>query len=266
MENTYPDILSQWNELITYSGFQNELSQVDEYYLDIATNHMMEVLGHYVMKLPNIDANLVNDPAIMDALHVCDFWEGKLQNETGEYSVVFRNKLAVKKSHVFYTIDDNQTALNLLANIQTWGNEYGIAHANYWTCQINQIEALKSSNHDVNLLLSQPTCEYDPDPSILSKRDRDPVGHDVTMDETLILSPNPAKEQFVVTFGVNEEGSASISLLDLSGKLIKDFGEMETHLGLNKAKFSTREIRAGVYFVKLKTDRESQLKKLILID
>lgn len=262
----YIELINQWNELLTYTGFSNNLTQIDEYYLDIASTQMMEVVGNYLLNEPLVSPAMLNQVPVQNAANVCAFWENKLQNETSDYSRRFRNKMHLKKGHLFYMVDDNQAALSQFGAIQAWGDSFAIAESNYWLCQINQIEQLKASNFNVSVLQGLPTCEYEQENALLLKRTAENEVIKPVFENMFSIYPNPAKNYFVAVFKMDEEEEVAIILLDVLGKQVADFGKIETFVGENRARISTSGIRAGTYFVQLSSKEGVQQSRLVLID
>jgi hypothetical protein len=120
----------------------------------------------------------------------------------------------------------------------------------YWMCQINQIEQLKASNYDVALLLNLPLCEYDFNSYFQFKRDGAPQIIKPQFEDHYTVYPNPSKDFFIATFTIDETVDLNLSLVDIYGKEIRDYGVVESFVGENKAKLTTDGLRAGTYLIK----------------
>jgi hypothetical protein len=224
-------------------------------------------LGNYLLEVPDVNAGLLADPIVQDVLEVCEFWDMKLQGETADYSRRFRNKMHLKKGHLYYMIDDNLQALNQFGNIQAWGDSFALGESNYWMCQINQIEQLKASNNDALVLLNLPLCDYDSKSSLQFKRDGTPQQIlKPEFENEFTVYPNPTKDFFVATFKVDEAVLMNVSLTDIYGKEIENYGEVSGFVGVNKAKLSTEGLRAGTYFVKFSAGNVLEYRRVVLLD
>jgi len=76
----------------------------------------------------------------------------------------------------------------------------------------------------------------------------------------LKISPNPMTEQSILTFVVPEEGSAIISLIDLSGK---NLGHLSASVTKGTCRFRISGLTRGMYFVKVLGNSYNYSTKLI---
>lgn len=75
-----------------------------------------------------------------------------------------------------------------------------------------------------------------------------------------LIYPNPSKSSFMIRYPEGRQISGEISLLDVTGQIIA--------LKLNAVgsnTFSIGELPAGIYFVRIKTDSQTFVKRLIII-
>lgn len=134
-------------------------------------------------------------------------------------------------------------------------------------CHINNLEQLNASGYDADLLFSLPECTFSENSTILYKRS--PEGNQkskVELEERFNVFPNPTKDYFNISFFTDQETTVSISLVDIYGKEIKDYGSMDTYIGDNRGRMSTEGLRAGTYFVRLTSNERMVFKKLVLLD
>ena len=78
--------------------------------------------------------------------------------------------------------------------------------------------------------------------------------------------PNPFKAETVIGFNLAEAGTATLTIYDVSGKVLKVYSA-EYAQGYNQVEISRTELSgAGVLYYQLDTENESATKKMILID
>jgi hypothetical protein len=78
----------------------------------------------------------------------------------------------------------------------------------------------------------------------------------------LRVSPNPAINEALVGYRIQEEGNVEIALFDMLGNKVKDIYSGHSNPGEFAYLFSTAEINAGIYFVNVKTQNAQQSIKL----
>ncbi|MFK8038504.1 MAG: T9SS type A sorting domain-containing protein, partial [Crocinitomicaceae bacterium] len=79
----------------------------------------------------------------------------------------------------------------------------------------------------------------------------------------LKLYPNPVISDVNVNFDVKEAGKGSVSVYDLTGKLIVDMQNISLNEGKNNIVLGLSDLSNGTYIVKLKTESDSQATKFI---
>lgn len=256
-----------WNELLTYDGFPEEIDKVDEYYLAIAETQLFDVLGNYLLAQDSIHPGLIQDAVVQDVLEVCTFWEQELVGDTSIYSARFRNRINLSKGHLYHMIGANAAALNQFGSMQAWADTFALNESGYWMCHINNLEQLNASEYDADLLFSLPECTFSENNNILYKKSPEQVQQlKVELEERFNVFPNPTKDYFNISFFTDQETTVSISLVDIYGKEIKDYGSMDTYIGDNRGRMSTEGLRAGTYFVRLTSNERMVFKKLVLLD
>ena len=71
--------------------------------------------------------------------------------------------------------------------------------------------------------------------------------------ENSTIYPNPAKSTFKIKLN---SSSVKVTIADASGKLVKEFSEIQEN-------YDIASLKAGVYFVTIKTESGTETKKLI---
>ncbi|WP_179218239.1 T9SS type A sorting domain-containing protein [Dokdonia pacifica] len=94
-------------------------------------------------------------------------------------------------------------------------------------------------------------------------QERDVLGtEEVSFDENITLYPNPAIDQVTLRY----QGQAQLqelAIIDLNGKLVK---RVDLRNFNNAQTIQTSELAKGVYFLKIQSDRNTTVKKLIIRD
>lgn len=83
---------------------------------------------------------------------------------------------------------------------------------------------------------------------------------------SLSCSPNPIKTNGIITFTIDEKTPVSISLYNITGSKVSTIFNKEMISGTHSTIFNKNNLPAGVYFVKLKTNKQTISQKLILLD
>ena len=76
--------------------------------------------------------------------------------------------------------------------------------------------------------------------------------------------PNPAKNQCNVMFNFNSSSEISISLIDISGKVIKSIDKQKYQSGKQTVEINLDNIPEGIYFVKLFNGNNTYRQKLVI--
>jgi len=85
--------------------------------------------------------------------------------------------------------------------------------------------------------------------------------HKIVNNSDINIYPNPANEYFFINFTNLESKTFHVSIYDIVGKLIKE--TYSQHQG-SELKINIRDIPKGVYFLTIKYDHKSIVKKLII--
>nr|MBX2815936.1 T9SS type A sorting domain-containing protein [Saprospiraceae bacterium] len=83
--------------------------------------------------------------------------------------------------------------------------------------------------------------------------------------ELMQNTPNPFAEETMIAFRLDEATQATVTVYDVTGKTIKSM-EIDGIKGLNSIQFDRPDLVEGVLYYKLQTDKNSAVKKMILLD
>ncbi len=79
--------------------------------------------------------------------------------------------------------------------------------------------------------------------------------------------PNPARagEQVEVRYGISAESEIHIDLIDMKGSWMRTIDSGTGNPGIRQMAFSTAGVKPGIYFVRLRTGKQTIVKKLLLL-
>ncbi len=79
------------------------------------------------------------------------------------------------------------------------------------------------------------------------------------------VSPNPAQSFVNIDYTITSLSKYSISLLDVTGKLVDEIeSEKMLEIGNYKKRYNTEELSSGIYFIRFKSQSGMETKKLII--
>ena len=76
-----------------------------------------------------------------------------------------------------------------------------------------------------------------------------------------VLTPNPAQNEVTVILGKEISGNIHLALLDLQGRLLRDF-RLNTEQTGNQLKIDTEDLESGMYFISLDNGEFRKTSKL----
>ncbi len=84
-------------------------------------------------------------------------------------------------------------------------------------------------------------------------------------EQGFAIYPNPSTGYFSVQYNLNKETSVKVALLNCVGQEIKVLSVPEKQSAGNyQMNFSVAEIEAGIYFIRIESDEQTRIEKLIL--
>lgn len=78
------------------------------------------------------------------------------------------------------------------------------------------------------------------------------------------LYPNPANSEAYLTFNMNDDGMADISIYDLSGKRICTVIQSSLNAGAYELPLNTNQLAGGIYLVKISAGNQNEQLKLVV--
>ncbi|MBK8848328.1 MAG: T9SS type A sorting domain-containing protein [Bacteroidetes bacterium] len=76
--------------------------------------------------------------------------------------------------------------------------------------------------------------------------------------------PNPVINYATLAFNIDSPGEANIVIMDITGRVVKQFSLMNLAMGINQVGFDTSELTNGVYYVRIIQNDKIAGKKLVI--
>jgi PKD repeat protein len=90
------------------------------------------------------------------------------------------------------------------------------------------------------------------------------VRENAALLNSMKLVPNPSNNSSRLQFNTGSSTKASVTVTDLTGKMLVNLNDLTTQAGQNTLELSTAELASGVYFVSLSTSAGKETVKLIV--
>lgn len=186
------------------------------------------------------------------------------QGEYGWYSVfittsygcaVFSEPFLVCPT-VEITVSEDQTTLSVpegYASYQWVQNGIPVTGANQ-----NTFEPTGGNSYWV-IITTEYGCQISTTPIVSSVS----VEEQVLETASIVLYPNPATDGFNVRFNSSSSASVNISLVDMSGKTVQDYGEHSSG-NLGQQWFSLRGVSTGTYLVVFSNQTEKTSTRIVV--
>ena len=79
--------------------------------------------------------------------------------------------------------------------------------------------------------------------------------------EVISIYPNPANEELWIESNSLNAGNVSVKLVDMLGQYVQE-NNFQSYDGFNQFKIDIRKLNRGIYFVEIKTDKSTYLRKI----
>ena len=81
----------------------------------------------------------------------------------------------------------------------------------------------------------------------------------------LSLYPNPSNGEFRIEIDLESKVELRVKLFDMTGKLVEDLsGELSFESGKVKGDIKLKDIKSGIYFLKVESGKRSGAKKIVI--
>ncbi len=110
---------------------------------------------------------------------------------------------------------------------------------------------------------------FDYNPAISTNMVQNQISTSIGVKEETISStrdrviPNPVSQQATLTYAVPEQGKTLIKLFDITGKETLSLLNQDLDLGEHHLTFDCKDLKSGIYFIRICTSRSSSVVKLV---
>ena len=80
----------------------------------------------------------------------------------------------------------------------------------------------------------------------------------------LLISPNPARDQFTVSYNLETEGNVSIALYDISGRIVNQIPEQSLSAGYQTELMDATNLAKGIYILRVQVGTEMINRKVVI--
>ncbi len=134
-----------------------------------------------------------------------------------------------------------------------------------WVGKNNGIPLLEITETTIGIMPAfTTTINY-----IDSVRNLNPIGVEklVPTTESIKIFPNPASNQYTISYTLNKTAEVDIRLFDLTGKEIKIIEKGFKEKGSNQQTYNVlnEKLIKGIYFIKFQFDKTNYTKKLVIL-
>ena len=89
------------------------------------------------------------------------------------------------------------------------------------------------------------------------------AGEEFSENNTVEIYPNPVSDIATISFNTESAENISISIIDLTGRVVKSISSQHFQSGENKITVDLSELNNGIYFVQIKSNAIFYSSKLI---
>ena len=76
--------------------------------------------------------------------------------------------------------------------------------------------------------------------------------------------PNPVSNSAIISFTLSQSEQISLKVFDVNGRLVTTLADGVFEVGEHQIEFNADEVNAGVYFLRIETDKLARTEKLIV--
>ncbi len=87
-----------------------------------------------------------------------------------------------------------------------------------------------------------------------------------TPKSSINVNPNPFNRQTKISFNINEPSNVMISIYDTEGKELEIISTDFYQEGSYSVDFTAKNLKQGIYIIKLQTDKETRFSKVVLLN
>ena len=88
---------------------------------------------------------------------------------------------------------------------------------------------------------------------------------DESPDTNLKVIPNPVHSTAHISFSVSTPGKFTLQLYDMNGRLVNRIADKQFNEGIHQITFDTKELKAGIYLLRLQSNKSVETKKIVVM-
>jgi hypothetical protein len=161
-------------------------------------------------------------------------------------NVTIKNALRVKQTYTFNYSDQKEITYRWYAN----GVRYPIL-------VVIKYESAQKSFISQTALYAHAVSSWDQSDEIIS------VGSSKLSIDQIEVFPNPFSGQFTIRYKLEKAGNVKVDIIDTDGKVIRNCVNQNLEAGYNSNIIMMDKNRVGSYFIRLTTDENVVIKKVI---
>ncbi len=81
----------------------------------------------------------------------------------------------------------------------------------------------------------------------------------------LIVYPNPTNNEVNIDFTLNNKSSLNVTVLDLTGKVVKEITRNHFNAGTYNINFNVSELSTGMYFIRMESEGSTKTSRLVVV-
>ena len=90
------------------------------------------------------------------------------------------------------------------------------------------------------------------------------LNNDLKIENSLKIFPNPISSTTTIEFNLSETKNVSLSIIDVTGRVIENISERNFTAGENKITMNLSKLQKGIYFCILHSNQKKQTTKLVM--
>lgn len=102
-----------------------------------------------------------------------------------------------------------------------------------------------------------PGIPYESGPQIVAEQTMDNNG--------MIINQNPVIKSAMITLSIMNPGYVNLTVYDTQGRKVKDILNTHKPAGIHSVNFDAKDLEAGVYFLRLDTDKFKDIQKVVIV-
>jgi len=258
------------NNLINLEGLNGLVSIGSEVLIHVNEN-LINLTGLESLTTVGGDLNIGNNPSLenlsgLENLSHVSGWLGVYANGSLNSLSALSNLTSIS-GEIWIRDNPELTSISGIKNIDHGGitNLSVFGNHNLSECAIESVcNYIISPNGPIDIYDNETGCnsvqEVEEDCQYLSV-DQTQMGPDV-----ISISPNPFNHETNIQFNLPDAGYVNLEILDVTGRKIKTLQSGFLNAGENQLVWDATAFKGGLYFLKIQTNRHTEVRKLLLLE